>query len=1598
MASLATSPEDSSVELVQNLASYVPNVISRRLQQDVLKNENEKLPIRQAVQCICLFADVSGFTALSEKLQEEHGATAPQYLAKYLNSYVQQLVRLYAKAGGDVLKFAGDAQIVLFPIGDTDDPIVTTRRALQCALDVQKHQHKAQIGSIGSTVTLSVKIGIGIGTVDILHLGGAHDGALNRLEYCGTGTPLMEAFECEAHALPGAVVCNNSVYNIKCGGEKNGLSQYFEVCPAPKNDPKAICGDVDEWYDLLDKQKFSGETWSNGLIIRAVKNKQRVRSVNIGKVLGPLDSHNASLVPPLKSYCPRAITPFLSAHRAVEKYASELRSVSVMFVNLGFSQAELEIDFDEPMVQKIQHAFVTIQKIVFDFEGTINKFLIDDKGSTLLAVWGLPPLSHENDALRSLLASINICAQLKRAGLKSSIGITSGDAFCGICGHSGTRREYSVLGDVVNLSARLMGYAMKYGPQICCDEVTKSATRGVMHFEGLGKHKMKGKVNEVSIFSPVLRGLMGKKQNFSANGGDDFTMKKTTFAADKLLQEARRQSARSSSLGSIGSEGDNGICQRRTNSDSTLAALVEDENEFDHMLELQVELYEQSTPLGQIHYQERTARHQLDGFSFPMKHDMRYNEAKRVIGATFFLISEDAGASISNGNFFVDIGTDCKTVGDLRQLGLLKAANMSLIDPIFSESEYTITLRSTTDTLSGTMTMEQLYHHEDTSSETFPWVEISLRKARSTPAPLRENSDSLENALKTIYEAKLDLVVNNQGSLVILEGDAGTGKSHLLAEEFVLRTYEFADLVTCIAHGHPFNKGAFARKLGVWRTLLLELMHLELGVDEADISPYVLARINRERVEKKERSYSATELAVLDSWLGTNFEKDAALGAGKDHLSSIGISDIDEMASVSRLVVYLLKSYTKNAKLVFLIDEAMFMDDDSWAFTAIVAEAIPQILVVLSLRSTKFTLTGDEKASTRNSNQTNIHQRQQALLQLSRKQNRHVFLTPLDFRHIIRLVCELLLTDKLSPNVEKLLRRKAGGNPFIALELMASLKAEGFLNRVYQDSSNPSQPVHAKSSRRMSHTKINSMILMGGEFQNTDNFGQMNVPKAGRNRAASITGIKKKKCSEIIFSDESLAMDHVPIKIKSLFSSSLESLGLHATLLIKIAAVCGFEFPMSMVTSPEIFPIPNSSKKYLRGLVEALYVEFGLIVPTRYRGGRVGSVGSDANRNSINKEEKQYSHFEFQSWFVRDIVLSRITKDQKQEIQARMDNEKRKIQEEKLKAFTKQFSLKAMGSYNLTSIQSNLFVLKASKTYFTSSWKSRFCTLLKSPARVVQYYSAPDAGEEPASEIFLKGAMCESSKGSKHGKEYCFTLEASSAKKRGNFVSGKQMVYFAANSGRERDEWVMKLTVLIQKESGEKSEGQGHLSPKSLAVPKANAARTPENTNDCTCTPLTTSEACKVSSNYRLFGLFRPVPWYIFKDIDDGKLIGSKLSSKTGEVLAFTLINPNSSIKDVAIIQTWGMRAFSPSITQMYSKTLFEYARKGVRDNSPKSKQIVFAPHSDRYSHIFYYLNFRKVTGKSTADGGGGGRSFNIVRKLCRQRRGVIWNFQCDLV
>jgi class 3 adenylate cyclase len=89
-------------------------------------------------------------------------------------------------------------------------------------------------------------------------------------------------------------------------------------------------------------------------------------------------------------------------------------------------------------------------------EGSLNKFLMDDKGSTMIVVFGLPPASHQDDAVRAVLCSFALQNELKAMSVRLSIGIASGLVFAGVVGTSGNRREYSVIGDSVNLSARIM--------------------------------------------------------------------------------------------------------------------------------------------------------------------------------------------------------------------------------------------------------------------------------------------------------------------------------------------------------------------------------------------------------------------------------------------------------------------------------------------------------------------------------------------------------------------------------------------------------------------------------------------------------------------------------------------------------------------------------------------------------------------------------------------------------------------------------------------------------------------------------------------------------------------------------------------------------------------------------------------------------------------------------------------------------------------------------------------------------------------------------------------------------------------------------------
>src|SRR5678809_1691338 len=88
----------------------------------------------------------------------------------------------------------------------------------------------------------------------------------------------------------------------------------------------------------------------------------------------------------------------------------------------------------------------------------INKINVDDKGITIVAALGLPPFSHEDDPARGVQAALMIRKELNKLKMNSYIGITTGRIFCGSVGNE-SRREYTIIGNAVNMSARLMGAA-----------------------------------------------------------------------------------------------------------------------------------------------------------------------------------------------------------------------------------------------------------------------------------------------------------------------------------------------------------------------------------------------------------------------------------------------------------------------------------------------------------------------------------------------------------------------------------------------------------------------------------------------------------------------------------------------------------------------------------------------------------------------------------------------------------------------------------------------------------------------------------------------------------------------------------------------------------------------------------------------------------------------------------------------------------------------------------------------------------------------------------------------------------------------------------
>ncbi|MDD5529371.1 MAG: tetratricopeptide repeat protein [bacterium] len=189
----------------------------------------------------------------------------------------------------------------------------------------------------------------------------------------------------------------------------------------------------------------------------------------------------------LDSYLPEGVIKLVD-----KKSFSEHRSVSIIFINLqGY-------DENNPEVELLQDLFSKVISITEKYDGTINDIIPHSSGNNIMILFGAP-ISHENDAERAVLASMEI-SKLNIPPLVLKVGVCTGFVYAGIVG-SDWRKEYTVMGDAVNTSERLMETA-KAGEAIV-SESTYHLTNTKIDYRKLEDIKLKGKEEVLKRFSLI---------------------------------------------------------------------------------------------------------------------------------------------------------------------------------------------------------------------------------------------------------------------------------------------------------------------------------------------------------------------------------------------------------------------------------------------------------------------------------------------------------------------------------------------------------------------------------------------------------------------------------------------------------------------------------------------------------------------------------------------------------------------------------------------------------------------------------------------------------------------------------------------------------------------------------------------------------------------------------------------------------------------------------------------------------------------------------------------------------------------------------------
>jgi len=188
------------------------------------------------------------------------------------------------------------------------------------------------------------------------------------------------------------------------------------------------------------------------------------------------------------------------------KLGGERKDMTMLFSDIrGFTKISEQYKQDpEALTDLINRLLTTLSNEILECEGTIDKYM----GDCIMAFWNAPA-SQDNHAQLAIQAGVKMRKALKelndelvgegKLAMEIGIGINTGDCIVGNMG-SDKRFDYTVLGDAVNLAARLEGQSGSYGVNIVLGEETAKQMPDYKLIE-LDLIAVKGKTEPVRIYT-----------------------------------------------------------------------------------------------------------------------------------------------------------------------------------------------------------------------------------------------------------------------------------------------------------------------------------------------------------------------------------------------------------------------------------------------------------------------------------------------------------------------------------------------------------------------------------------------------------------------------------------------------------------------------------------------------------------------------------------------------------------------------------------------------------------------------------------------------------------------------------------------------------------------------------------------------------------------------------------------------------------------------------------------------------------------------------------------------------------------------------------